>query len=164
MNNIDLYTAGVFRRVDNIGIDGCDLRVTPSILIEKELLEIIDTYYTRISEGWHPFEEAVIFHYKFEMIHPFMDGNGRVGREVFNYMLTRKGYPRLLILGSNRETYIQSLRFGNEEKYVNMIEIFANLIIEQRLSTLTKNLKRVNIPPKRIGQLRMDSFAKAFTP
>lgn len=158
MSNIDIQSAGVFRRVDNVGISGCDLQVTPAVLIESELMAIVNEYYTRIAEGWHPFEEAVMFHYKFEMIHPFTDGNGRVGREIFNYMLTRIGYPKLLFLGSDRTTYITSLKMGNDEKYADMIAVFSKLIVMQRLDILKENLKKVVVPPKKTGQLRITDF------
>jgi len=158
MSNIDLESAGAFRRIDDVGITGCDLAVTPAIMIEPELNKIIDDYYKRIDEGYHPFEEIVMFHYKFEMIHPFTDGNGRVGREIFNCMLTRNGYPRLLFLGSERDTYIGALRLGNNEKNAPMIELFSDLIIEQRLSILTKNLERVVVAPQKTGQLRLTDF------
>ena len=158
MSNIDLESAGVFRRIDDLGILGCDLRIAPSIVIEKELLEIIDRYYTNIDNGNYPFEEAVLFHYKFEIIHPFTDGNGRVGREVFNYMLNKRGYPKLLFLGDDRESYIKSLQLGNEEKYHEMIRVFVNLIISQRSQILKTNLKKVVVPPKKTGQLRLTDF------
>ena len=161
MNNIDFESAGVFRRTDDVGIVGCDLAVTPSILIEKELQKIIEDYYIKIQDGWHPFEAAVLFHYHFEMIHPFMDGNGRVGREIFNYMLMRAGYPKLLFLGGDRELYIQSLRFGNDEKYSDMIDIFCFLINKQRYNVLRENLEKVVIPPKKTGQVRLTDFVFA---
>ena len=132
--------------------------MAPSILIEEELLKIIDEYYTKLNEGKYPFEEAVIFHYKFEMVHPFTDGNGRVGREIFNYLLTRSRYPKLLFLGKDRDTYIKALQFGNEEKYADMVQIFVNLIISQRLPILKTNLKKVVVPPKKTGQLRLTDF------
>jgi Fic family protein len=158
MSNIDIESAGVFRRIDNVGISGCDLQVTPAALIESELTETINNYYKRIADGWHPFEEAIMFHYRFEMIHPFTDGNGRVGREILNYMLTRIGYPKLLFLGADRTTYIESLKMANEENYANMIEIFAELINKQRNEILRENLKKVIVPPKKTGQLRITDF------
>jgi Fic family protein len=150
MNNIDLVTAGQFRRIDIIGIGGCDLMVTPAALIEEELQKAIDEYYDSLNNIWHPFEAAALFHYKFEMIHPFTDGNGRVGREIFNCMLTRIGYPRLLFLGSDRQTYIQLLKNGNNGDYSSMIWTFADL--------LTENLEKVVAPAKKSGQLRLQDF------
>ena len=158
MNNIDLVTAGEFRRIDIIGIAGCDLMVTPAALIEEELQKAIDEYYESLNNIWHPFEAAALFHYKFEMIHPFTDGNGRVGREIFNCMLTRLGYPRLLFLGSDRQRYIESLQHGNKDEYAKMIWIFADLIFQQRYHVLTENLEKVVIPAKKTGQQRLQDF------
>ncbi|MCW4013723.1 MAG: Fic family protein, partial [Candidatus Bathyarchaeota archaeon] len=158
MNNIDYESAGTFRRTDDIGIIGCDLAVTPSLLIEDELSILIDEYYQQIEDGWHPFEAAVLFHYRFEMIHPFTDGNGRVGREVFNYMLMRTKYPRLLFLGEDRDYYIKSLRYGNNEDFAGMVGVFVTLINKQRYQILMDNLKKVVVPPKKTGQLRLDDF------
>ena len=158
MDNIDYESAGTFRRVNDIGIAGCEVPLCPSIFIEDELNIIIKKYYSDLNNGKHPFEAAVMFHYEFEMIHPFTDANGRVGRELFNYMLIRERFPKLLFLGKDRELYIDALKLGNEENYGEMIHIFSNLIIKQRLDILKENLKRVATPIKKSGQLRLTDF------
>lgn len=143
MHNIDEESAGSFRRTDDIGILGADLRLCPSLLIEDELERITTDYYRRIKEGYHPFEEIVIYHYSFETIHPFADGNGRVGRELFNHMLTKKGYPRLLFPGNRRSDYIDALRHGNEGRYAKMVSAFADLAISQKTDVLRGNIKKI---------------------
>ncbi len=143
MHNIDEESAGSFRRIDDIGITGLDIRLCPSMLIEDELERIASDYYGRIKMGYHPFEEAIMYHYFFEAIHPFADGNGRVGREILNGMLVRKGYPRLLFPGKGREGYIGALRQGNEEKYGAMVTTFADLIIKQKAAVLRGNVKKI---------------------
>jgi Fic family protein len=143
MNNIDFNSAGYFRRMDDIGIAGCEIAVTPSELIEEELTALISNYYSAIEQGYNPFEEAALFHYNFEMIHPFTDGNGRVGRELFNYMLNEAGYPKLLFLGSERAEYIKMLHAGNEGKYSLMIFNFAHLLLKQRVNILINKLKEI---------------------
>ncbi len=160
MNNIDSESAGVFRRTDMIGIMGCDLRITPSIEIDHELDELIGVYYDNLEKGHHPFEEAVLFHYNFEMIHPFTDGNGRVGRELFNYLLTknRPSYPKLLFLGKNRARYIQALKLGNEDNYAQMISFFEELIIDQRLDVLRRNFEKLLAAPALERQMRLSDF------
>ena len=158
MYNIDDDSAGTFRRTDDIEIRGCDFRLCPAELIQDELTESISLYYKNIDEGNHPFAEAVLFHNAFEKIHPFTDGNGRVGREIFNYMLIRKKYPKLLILKDNRERYIEALRQGDKENYAEMVSIFAEIIQEQRLEVLKENLRRVAVPPKKRGQVRLTDF------
>jgi Fic family protein len=160
VNNIDIQSAGVFRRID-AGITGCELDVTPAILIKPELTNLIKTYYEQLDKNVHPFEAAVLFHYGFEMIHPFTDGNGRVGREIFNYMLKRCGYPRLLFLGRDRETYIQSLKLGNAGMYAEMINLFVDLIMKQQMNALIERLKEVTMPIRK-EQLTLDECFNAL--
>lgn len=157
MFNID-PSAGQFRQSE-VNILGCDLQVTPAIEIERELKEIIRVYYERIGQGYNPFEETILFHYFFEMIHPFTNGNGRVGREIFNFMLSKDKYPKLLFLGKDRdELYIQALKKGNNEDYRGMASIFADIIIHQRLEILKTRLKASLEESKPKGQLTLASF------
>jgi len=158
MYNIDDDSAGAFRRTDDIGISGCDFRVSPSELIESEISHMITDYYSRIENGYHPFEGAVLFHHRFETTHPFTNGNGRVGREVFNYMLMRKKYPRLLFLADNRDTYLGALREGDKNNPSNMVSVFARIIQEQRVEVMQENLKRVATSIKKSGQVRLTDF------
>lgn len=92
------------------------------------------------------------------MIHPFTDGNGRVGREVLNYMLKKFDYPRLLFLGHEREDYINALKLGNIGKYQDMVNVLGNLIITQRLNIFREKLKEVILPPKKVDQLRLTDY------
>ncbi len=158
MDNIDMESAGTFRRSDDIMIVGRNERVSPHIFIEEELKKAIDDYYEAIKNGKYPFEQAVLFHHTFEAIHPFTDGNGRVGREVLNYMLVSAGFPRLLFLGGReRNRYIDSLTMGDEGKYAEMVKAFADLIIEQRAKKLIENAIKDMLEGKK-GQLSLFDF------
>jgi Fic family protein len=141
MDNIDFESAGRFRRIDSIGIRGVDLAVSPAMLIEGELERILDSYYQSIQNGGHPFEEAVLFHYMFELIHPFTDGNGRVGREILNKMLLDAGFPRLTVSESERERYIKALQLGNNKQYREMILIFIELLEDRRATIFQEILE-----------------------
>ncbi|MCL2642522.1 MAG: Fic family protein [Candidatus Bathyarchaeota archaeon] len=134
MQNMKDKCPGVFRQ-KNVVIGGCEKQVTHPSFIELALQEIIDNYYINIKNRHNPFEEAALFHYKFEIIHPFIDGNGRVGREIFNFMLRKQGYPWMLIVRSNRDSYLQILQLGDEDKIQDMIEHFACLFILQSYVT-----------------------------
>jgi Fic family protein len=147
VQNIDLESGGIFRRVDSVAIVGSDLRLTPAMVIEDELQKAIDGYYEGLESGIHPFELAVGFHHTFEVIHPFIDGNGRVGREVLNYMLMRSKhpkYPRLLFLGGDRNLYLDALKAGDDSDLSKMIRIFADLIMGQRKKILEENLRQLS--------------------
>jgi len=157
MNNIDLDGAGAFRRIDDIGIGGRDFMLTPWPMIEDELNEAIDDYYTRVEAGHHPFIEAVRFHHTFERIHPFTDGNGRVGREILNYMLMRYDYPRLLFV-KERAQYLKALAQGDDGDHGEMVLTMAGLMIEQRSDVAERNMRNLSEIAKRTGQTRLIDF------
>jgi Fic family protein len=66
------------------------------------------------SEERNPAELSAVAHYRFEKIHPFGDGNGRIGRLLMNYILWHNGYPMLIIEYRKRRSYYKALQRGEE--------------------------------------------------
>ena len=70
-----------------------------------------------------PIVRAAIAHHSFESVHPFADGNGRVGRLLLNLMLMREGYPPALLLRDWRARYIQALHTADTGHYRPLVNI-----------------------------------------
>lgn len=75
--------------------------------VPTEMKKLIAWYYQ--NNHLHPLQRAAWFHGAFEKIHPFEDGNGRVGRILLNVMLWQNDYPLLIIRKTQRVAYLHAL-------------------------------------------------------
>ena len=90
---------------------------------EKMLNEKRNDYYKH-KEKYPALVLASVVHNQFENIHPFRDGNGRVGRLLLNYVLLRSNLPPINISLRNRKEYYESLRKYDKEHNIRpMIEL-----------------------------------------
>ena len=76
----------------------------------------------------HHIVRAAIHHAWLERIHPFVDGNGRVGRLILNFMLIQRGYPPAVILASQRARYLQALRTADGGNPNPLAEVVARAV------------------------------------
>lgn len=81
----------------------------PVSKLNHELDGLVD-WYKKNKRKFKPLVLAAIIHNQFEHIHPFQDGNGRVGRLLLNFILIKNGLPPVNILLEDRAEYYNSLQ------------------------------------------------------
>lgn len=119
LHNILVKDTGVavgYKKLPNFLL-GRQIETTPPENVEGEMNKLIEWFHK--NERIHPLQRASVFHGKFEKIHPFDDGNGRVGRLLINIMLLNNNYPPLIIRKSQRLSYFSCLEAfdnGYEDK------------------------------------------------
>ncbi len=113
MHNVLWKYSGKFRDVQVI-IRGAKLMPPPSSQIEKQFKQLM-RWYGSNKKKYHPIVLAAYFHVVFESIHPFRDGNGRVGRLLLNFILRKNGFPMIDIKTEDRFRYYKCL----EEAQIN---------------------------------------------
>ncbi|HLD88957.1 MAG TPA: Fic family protein [Candidatus Nanoarchaeia archaeon] len=106
MRNIDTRTG---YRTSDLRVIKSHFEPTPAPYVKADM-DLLLKWYEKSKLKLHPFVLAVVFHHKFEKIHPFMDGNGRTGRLMLNFILMKNKYPPVIIRNKNRGTYLDALR------------------------------------------------------
>lgn len=92
---------------------------TPPERVEEDLKNLL-IWYKSNKNRMHPLILAFEFHRKYEVIHPFQDGNGRTGRLIMNKILISTGYSPIIVYKDNKLAYfnvLEKTREGNHKKY-----------------------------------------------
>ena len=90
-----------------------DQETTVPQLVSQEMKKLIDSYNKK---DQHNFEEILGFHVNFERIHPFQDGNGRVGRLIAFKECLKNNIVPFIILDENKQFYYRGLKEWDDEK------------------------------------------------
>ena len=141
-----LKTAGSFRTI-NVGVGSKDgvSHIAPPYGLVPNLMQDLFQWLKNSDE--HPLIKSCVFHYEFEFIHPFSDGNGRIGRlwqsvilyhwrDVFVVMPTES------IVRDNQEKYYQALEdAGNIGESTPFIEFMLGIILDTIRSSVKSSVK-----------------------
>ncbi|MEK6827496.1 MAG: Fic family protein, partial [Nanoarchaeota archaeon] len=127
--------AGVFRNV-NVVVRNSLGQIIHTGVPKEELEDYLNDFiewYKENENKFKPLVLAAIIHNQFEHIHPFQDGNGRVGRLLLNFVLIKNKYPPINILLEDRAEYYQTLqKYSKEDNLKPTLEF----LIKQYKKTL----------------------------
>ena len=103
------FAVGEYKKLPNIV---GDIETTHPRLVALEMKKLLDEYNKKES---HTLDEIIDFHFIFEKIHPFQDGNGRVGRLIALKECLKNNIVPFIILDSKKMFYYRGLRNYNQE-------------------------------------------------
>lgn len=119
ISNIRDEIAGRFREANEWVRVGSHIAADP--LKVRELLQAMLVEY-KASSSEHIVKRIATFHLTFEHIHPFVDGNGRIGRVLNNYLLLREGHVPINIKFADRSLYYDAFEAFDKSKETAIME------------------------------------------
>ena len=137
MGGIDDSIAGRFRQKGEYVRVGTHIAPAPEH-VERMMENLLIDYVSDLDSYF--LDKIALFHLAFEYIHPFCDGNGRLGRVIMNFQLLQLGLPRIIIRNSEKERYYQAFREYGHNASTKAMEniVFLGLVesLHKRLSYL----------------------------
>jgi Fic family protein len=141
-----LKTAGSFRKV-NVGVGGKDgvshIAAQPDLV--PKLMDDLFDWLERSDE--HPLIKSSVFHYEFEFIHPFSDGNGRIGRLwqsviLYDWKESFIAIPTESIIRNHQEDYYKAIEESSQiGESTPFVEFMLGVILEAINSSVKDSVK-----------------------
>jgi Fic family protein len=142
MGNIDESAAGRLRKKGEYVRIGTFIAAAPEHLermLEETLIEYSSDHTTYF------IDKIAKFHLQFEALHPFNDGNGRIGRVIINYQLYKLGYPGIIIREKEKSVYYRSFLEYNDYRKSKTMEKIVSLSLMEALHKRIAYLKGYKI-------------------
>lgn len=144
IGGIDDKIAGRFRTKGEYVRVGTHVAPAPEHverMIEATLLEYTSDL------GSYFLDKIGKFHLDFETIHPFNDGNGRIGRAIINYQLQRLGFPRIIVRDREKKDYYKAFGDYRDGKNTKTMEKILSLGLMESFHKRMAYLKGDSIMP-----------------
>lgn len=143
IGRIDDSIAGRLRKAHEFVRVGNRIAVAPEHI--ERLLENVFVDYSSSLEVYF-LERISYFHLEFERIHPFVDGNGRIGRVLINLQLAQNGFPPIIIRNKGKSDYYYPA-FGEyqDNKKTNAMDQLLTLSLAESLNKRIAYLRGVDI-------------------
>lgn len=124
--------AGFYKFLENCLVDNSGIIIdytTPSQFVSERMAKMVE-WYNKNKSILHPFVLATAVHTQFVAIHPFDDGNGRVARLLFNFILIKHGYFPIIFYNSDKHEYYSNIRkskYGDISHFLKyVIQLYKN--------------------------------------
>ena len=121
--------SGKYRKVQ-VFIGGS---IPPNANEVPNLMASLLRWHSKNKDKLHPLILATYFHAEFERIHPFVDGNGRVGRLIMNFILHKNNLPMINIPKRTKFVYYESLRKAHKGDYRSFVNLLISLLKKEKL-------------------------------
>ncbi|QMU55996.1 MAG: Fic family protein [Candidatus Mycalebacterium zealandia] len=151
MSGIDDSIAGRFRQKGEFVKVGFHIAPGPEH-VEQMINEIL-IFHSNDMEGYF-LDKIAKFHLDFETIHPFCDGNGRIGRVIINFQLLALGFPRVIIRNNEKQIYYRAFDEYREKEKTKGMEKVMSLALLESLHKRTTYLRGEKI-------IRLSDYIKA---
>ena len=130
-----LPDVGQWRRI-NVRIKNASFSPPRLEKVVREMESWERHYRERDIGGKDVFRLGAWMHFEFERIHPFSDGNGRIGRLLLNLHFLRKNWPPIHILPEHRKQYLDALKAIDTKKDFSLLEMFFKTLMGSSLIDL----------------------------
>jgi hypothetical protein len=122
----------LFKPSDLAGYRNAEVYIRKSMhvpLNSEAVRDTLPTFFELLRNETDLAVRVVLGHFVFVYIHPYMDGNGRIGRFLMNVMMASAGYPRTVIPVSERDRYLRALESASVgENIVPFAKFLAGLV------------------------------------
>ncbi len=129
-------TLGLLKATDLAGYRNQAVYIRKSMHVPPNyaaVRELMPTFFDLLQNEKEPAVRIVLGHYFFVNIHPYMDGNGRMGRFLMNLMLASGGYPWLIIPVEQRSSYLSALEEASTNHNIVPFTKFLSALVHHKI-------------------------------
>jgi hypothetical protein len=130
-------TAGIIKATDLAGYRSGPVYIRRSMHVpppREAVRDCMPVLFDLLAAEPEPSVRVVLGHFVFVYIHPYVDGNGRMGRFLMNVMLASGGYPWTVIPVERRDDYMAALEATSVRQDVRPFAKFVAELVQSRLS------------------------------